>query len=152
MSNVNNVVSSARSRDVSSAELYAATVAVKREGGTIDDLMQRIDGAAWLAMSDEEKNARRASINVRRSNMLKRLQGEFQAERTDLENRLQSLGADTGDECNAIREELRTLAKNEKSMVEACKLSRKSRTGDNPTVSLRSLLTDAILGTESDDE
>lgn len=149
MSNNINAATPTRSRDVSAKELYSHTIAVRKEGGTIDDLMQRIDGDAWSAMSDDEKDARRASINVRRSNMLKRLQGEFQAERTELETKLAACGAGTDEAANAIREELRTLAKSESVMVESLKLARKSRTGDSAAVSLRSLLSDAIL--ESDD-
>lgn len=141
-----------RNADVTSKVLLANQFAVHKEGGTIDDLMRRIDGERWDAMTDEERNARRASMNVRRSTLLKRLKGEFQAERTDLENELSACGAGTDDFANEIRERIRTLNNVEATKCSTFELSRRGRTGEVSGVSLRDLLDDIVLGDKTTEE
>lgn len=143
--NTNNNNIQTRARDVSRAEFLSAAAKTQRKGGTIDDLIRRIDGDAWDTMTDDERTARRASVSVRLCQERKRLAGEFQAERTELERQLQACGAGTDDAANAIRESIRALNHAETTNIEALSFARRSRLGGSSAVSSRDLLAQAIL-------
>jgi glutamine synthetase adenylyltransferase len=148
----NNVTANAmqeRRKDIPTSVIFDAHVAANKAGETIDGLVKRITDAVGIVLhGEEDKKSFIAVLNVRRSNIKKRIEGEFQAERTDLEKKLQEAIASTGEaseESNGIRKELRELDKSETTMLSVFDLARRGRTGDRPGMSFRSLLADAVL-------
>lgn len=149
MSNVTTNAMQERRKDIPTSVIFDAHVAANKAGETIDGLVKRITDATGIVLHGEkERESFIAVLNVRRSNIKKRIEGEFQAERTDLEKKLKETIEATGEaseESNAIRKELRELDKSEVTMLSVFDLTRRGRTGDKPGMSFRSLLADAVL-------
>lgn len=132
-----------RNADISTKTLLATQLSVHRTGGTIDDLMSKLD-PSFETLSDEDRKKRIATINVRRSQTLAKLKGEFLAKRTQFEKQLVDAGAGTDDTSNDIREQIRLLNRQETALVGTFKLSRKGMAGDTPGMSVSDMLMDAI--------
>lgn len=147
MSNANAV--QGRRQDISTSLIFEAHVASHQAGETIDGLVTRISEQTGITFKDEnDRKGFIAVLNVRRSNIRKKIEGEFQAERTDLEKNLTSAIATHGEasaEANAVRADIRELAKSEATMLSVLELARRGRTGDKPGMSFRSLLANAVL-------
>ena len=150
MSNANAVAAVATRRpDISGQLVFDAHVAANAAGETIDGLVKRITDATGIVLhNEEEKKSFIAVLNVRRSNMKKKLEGEFQAERSDMEKALTdtiNVHGDASQEANDIRAKIRELNKTEKTTLSVLELNRRGRTGDQPGMSLRAMLTNSIL-------
>lgn len=133
--------------DVSTKQLFSAQLAVHKQGGTIDDLMQKID-PNFEGMEDESRKKRIATINVRRSQILSKLKGEYLAKRSVLEKDLESAGSGVDDVSNDIREQIRLLNREEAALVGTFKLTRKGRTGDVAGVSLSDMFLEVVTELE----
>lgn len=138
-----------RRQDIPTSLIFEAHVAANQAGETIDGLVTRISKQTGITFKDEnDRKGFIAVLNVRRSNIRKKIEGEFQAERTDLEKNLASAITAHGEastEANAVRADIRELAKTEASMLSVLELARRGRTGDKPGMSFRSLLANAVL-------
>lgn len=147
MSHANTVQE--RRKDIPTSVIFDAHVAAHKAGETIEGLVQRITDATGIVLhGEQDRESFIAVLNVRRSNIKKRIEGEFRAERTDLEQKLQEAIATTGeasDKSNTIRKELRELDKSEATMLSVFDLARRGRSGDKPGMSFRSMLADAVL-------
>jgi hypothetical protein len=130
--------------------LLHAQLIVYQAGGTIDDLMIKTD-PSFSDLDEENKKKRRNSMNVRRSQTLAKLEGEYTAKRTKLEDDLEAAGRGTDDASNDIREQIRLLNREEQALTRTFKLARKGRSGDISGVSITDMLLEAIESESADE-
>ena len=153
MTNATNAAAAAapvRNRDISSTELISTQAKVFRSGGTIFDLMVKLDDG-WNSYTEEEKKKRIATINVRRSQAKAQYVGSRSAIRSELLKKLDEAGNDTSDTANAIRKEIREHDAKVASMLKTWKLSRRGRSGDIGGIDFGDLVENAIADAMLDD-
>lgn len=127
-----------RNPDITSKQRMSYLVRTHKSGGTIDDLLDSIEKDHGFRPSVE-------SFAASKSQLLAEVRGQFLARKTDAERRLAEAGAGTDDTSNAIRQELRDLAKQETALLPVFKLARRGRSGAGiESQDLIGSLTDAI--------